>query len=856
MMSKPLQSFTVRAQLPEVLAPLHEIAMNLRWTWDARTQDLFRWVEPELWEATAHDPIKLLSLVTKGRLEALAENRSFRSYLNEAYEDLKHYVGRPRWFDERPGTTLRSIAYFSPEFGIHHTFPQYSGGLGVLAGDHLKSAGTLGVPIVGVGLLYRQGYFRQELNADGWQLERYLALSPAEMPLVSAGRITVDLAGTPVIAEIWKALLGRVPLYLLDTNLEGNDEEGRLVTDRLYGGPEEHRIRQEILLGMGGVQALVTVGETPQIFHINEGHAGFLALERIRRLMAEEKLRFGEAIEAVRAGAVFTTHTPVAAGIDRFPRWLMERYFKRWSEEADIDFEELMALGHGPGDSPDVPFNMAVLCLRLSGRANGVSRLHGKVSRSLFGNLWPDVPEEEIPISSITNGVHAYTWVSQEMASLFRHHVLPEWYDAEPERWEGILEASDEDIWRAREQGRERLVAFVRRRLKEAERARGMSEGDLTWCDEVLNPHVLTIGFAKRFAGYKRPTLLLAQPERLKAMLTSRDRPVQLLMAGKAHPADDEGKQMIRHILQFAQDPDVRRRMAFIEDYDMEVGRMLSQGCDLWLNNPRRHLEASGTSGQKAALNGGLNCSILDGWWDEMYDGHNGWAIPAAGVFQESHRQDQSEAIHLYELLERRIIPLFYERTDGSVPHGWVGKIKASLRSLSPLVNATRMMREYVEQAYDPAASRAEALAADGYTRAKALAAWKQRIRTHWSEVVIEAIGPNLVVADLESRHQVSAQVWLGSLTPGDVAVELVHGSLGADGHLRSPAIEPMTLTRMEPEPQSSIYEGAFSCPRPGRYGFAVRVVPSHPTIATYAEVGCLTWALPSRTERGPAPKI
>ncbi|MGH2733457.1 MAG: alpha-glucan family phosphorylase [Actinomycetota bacterium] len=854
MTSKPLHSFTVRVQLPEVLAPLREMAMNLRWIWDTRTQDLFRWVEPELWEATAHDPIKLLSLAPRERLEALAKNRSFRSFLNETYEDLKHYLERPRWFNERPESSLRSVAYFSPEFGIHHTLPQYSGGLGVLAGDHLKSAGALGVPVVGVGLLYRQGYFRQELDADGWQRERYITLNPAEMALVSVGRITVELADAPVIAEIWKVLLGRVPLYLLDTNLEGNDEEGRLVTDRLYGGPEEHRIRQEILLGMGGVQALAALREAPQIFHINEGHAGFSGLERIRRLMAEEKLGFGEAVEAVRAGAVFTTHTPVAAGIDRFPRWLMEKYFKGWSQSADIDFEELMALGHGPGDSPEAPFNMAVLCLRLSGQANGVSRLHGKVSRNLFGNLWPDVPEEEIPISAITNGVHAYTWVSEEMASLFRHHVLPEWYDVEPERWEGILEASDEDIWRAREQGRERLVAFVRRRLKEAGRARGMSEGDLTWCDEVLDPGVLTIGFARRFASYKRPTLLLTEPERLKALICARDRPVQLVLAGKAHPADDEGKQMIRHILQFAQDPDVRRRMAFIEDYDMEVGRMLCQGCDLWLNNPRRPLEASGTSGQKAALNGGLNCSILDGWWDEMYDGRNGWAIPAAGLFQESHRRDQSEANHLYELLERRIIPLFYERVNGSVPHGWVGRIKASLRSLSPAVNATRMMREYVELAYDPAASRTENLAVNGYAGARALAAWKQHIRSHWSEVVIEAIGPDLAVADLESRHLVGARVWLGSLTPQDLAVELLHGSLGIDEHLHSPTIESMTLTRMESDPRSCIYEGAFSCPRPGRYGFAVRVVPYHPAIATYAEVGCLTWASPSRTERGLIP--
>src|ERR671911_756251 len=533
---KALRSFTVRPSLPPELSALEELAFNLRWSWDDQTRDLFRWVDPHLWDASVHDPVRLLGLVERERLEALAHDAGFKRFLGEVRDELQRYLDGDRWFQSRGDSPLDLVAYFSPEFGIAEAVPQYSGGLGVLAGDHLKTSSDLGVPLVGVGLLYRHGYFRQSLDADGWQQERYPLLDPHVMALTR-----------------------------------------NLVTARGLSSPE--------------------------------------------------------AMEGVRAGCIFPPHTPGPAGIDRFPRELMDKYFSAWCAEVGVGVDDLMALGHRPSEPPDERFNMAVMGLRLAGQSNGVAQLHGEVSREMFADLWSDLPTDEIPITSITNGVHAHTWVSPEMADVFTRHVLPDWDEAGPAAWEQIFEMPDDELWRAREQGRERLVTFVRRRLKEGARARGLAGSDVAWADEVLDPRVLTIGFARRFATYKRATLLLSQPDRLKALLLSPDRPIQLVFAGKAHPADDAGKEMIRQIVAFSSDPEVRHRFVFVDDYDIAVARAFYQGADAWLNNPRRPQEACGTSGMKSALNGGLNLSILDGWWHEMFGGDNGWGISsAAGV--------------------------------------------------------------------------------------------------------------------------------------------------------------------------------------------------------------------------------
>jgi starch phosphorylase len=653
------------------------------------------------------------------------------------------------------------------------------------------------------------------------------------------------------VAQLWRATVGRVPLYLLDADVEENDASLRSVTDRLYAGDAEHRMRQEILLGIGGVRALRAAGVATQVFHTNEGHAGFLGLERIRQLVTEEGLRFPEAVEAVRAGTVFTTHTPVPAGIDRFPREMMERYFKAFADECGVTFNDLMALGREPGAGADSPFNMAVMGLRLASMSNGVSKLHARVSQTMFSGLWPGVPEAEAPIQAVTNGVHARTWVSAEMDELLNRYVLPEWPEADDTRWVHIADANDDEVWRVKEQGRQRLVAFLRQRLRDSALARGVSESDVAWTGEILDPRVLTLGFARRFAAYKRATLLLSQPERLKALLTSTERPVQIVFAGKAHPADDIGKEMIRQIISFARDPEIRSRMAFIEDYDMVVARRMYQGCDVWMNTPRRPLEACGTSGMKAAINGSLNCSILDGWWDEMFNGENGWAISSAETYEDLAKRDEVEAESLFDLLERQIVPLFYERYGGPVPRRWVRRVKASLRSLGPQVSASRMVRDYVEEMYEPAATRVDTLAAAGGERAKALAAWKQTLARAWPAVRVISVETESTLVDLGSSKKVEALVALGQLDQRDVEVQLLHGPVGANEELQPAAIVTMELVGLdEPGPGDGgeaknlhRYSGSFACELAGRYGFTVRVVPSHPDLRTFAELGCVTWA-------------
>jgi starch phosphorylase len=819
---------------------LEDLAMNLRWSWDDRTRDVFRWVDPDAWEDGRHDPVALLGMVSRERLAELGEDQAFRSFLTDVGDSLERYLEGPRWFQGRTGTPLRSIAYFSPEFGIAEALPQYSGGLGVLAGDHLKAASDLGVPLVGVGLFYRHGYFRQSLNADGWQQERYPELDPYAMALRPVdARVTVDLAGTSLHARIWRADVGRIHLYLLDADVEENDANLRTVTDRLYGGDVEHRLRQEILLGVGGIRALEAVGEAPQVFHTNEGHAGFLGLERIRRAVLDTGLTFDEALEEVRAGSIFTTHTPVPAGIDRFPRALLERYFSGWAAEVGIDMDRLMAIGHEPDADPDDPFNMAVMGLRLAGRSNAVSKLHGAVSRSMFASLWPGFPSEEVPITSITNGVHAQTWTSSEVNDLLARHVLPDWPDAAPERWSRLLDAGDDEVWRVREQGRQRLVSFTRAHLRASLLARSVPEAELGWTDEVLDPSALTICFARRFATYKRATLLLSQVERLQALLLSRDQPVQFVFAGKAHPADELGKEMIRQIVAFSQLAAVRHRFVFLDDYDIALARQLYQGADVWLNNPRRPQEACGTSGEKAALNGALNCSILDGWWDEMFDGENGWAISSAEGIADLEVRDRVEADSLFALLEEQIVPSFYERTQGPVPRRWVRRVKHALASLGPQVSATRMVRDYVEQLYEPTAERADHLSGAG---AKSLATWKSRVSAGWTDVRIEAVDGHMGAVDLGETRRLAAVVHLGQLEPDDVAVELLHGVVGQNDELSTPT--PVTMTPVGPASGDRLrYEGTFVCDRAGRYGITVRVVPTHPDLTTPAELGKVSWA-------------
>ena len=670
---------------------LEQLATNFRWVWDVPTQDLFARIAPDGWASGHRAPIRLLADLDDQQWQDLAADPTFLTDTEHVHADLMAYVkaGRPY--------RTPQVAYFSPEFGVAESLPQYSGGLGVLAGDHLKAASDLDLPLVGVGLFYRQGFFRQELVAGSGQVERYHDLTGADIGLqpVPGGAATVHVGDEQVAVRVWRADVGRVPLFLLDTLVEGNSERATHITDRLYGGDQEHRVRQEMVLGVGGVRALRAMGLAPRVYHLNEGHAGFLALERIRAHMVSTGVDLATAVDAVRKGLVFTTHTPVPAGIDRFPRDLIDTYLGGWCEALGVGVDELMNLGHFSPDGPDL-FNMAAFCLRVSDRANGVSMLHGGVSRAMFQPVWPDRHEREVPITSVTNGVHARTWTSPEVQAIFDRIIGVDWPEAPREQWGSVSALDDDEIRTARSRARSRLVDYVRERLA----ARGQEHAA-----EAMHPDALTIGFARRFATYKRATLLLSDRPRLERLLGDDDRPVQFVFAGKAHPADEPGKALLRQVLDASLDPALRGRFIFIDDYDIGVARALYHGSDVWLNNPVRPQEACGTSGEKAALSGALNFSVLDGWWDEMYDGGNGWAIPSFEEFPDRSTRDAAEVGVLYDVLESEILPLFFA-DDQPMSHRWLDRVRHNWASLGPRVGASRMVRDYQDLLYRPAAER------------------------------------------------------------------------------------------------------------------------------------------------------
>ena len=857
----------MRTVLPEPLRPLGELAQNLRWSWHPETRELFRSVDPEGWRAAQGDPVRLLGSVSKERLAALAADRRFLRRLSTASEDLADYLANPRWYQDQSDLPA-AVAYFSPEFGITSALPQYSGGLGILAGDHLKAASDLGVPLVGVGLLYRHGYFRQSLSREGWQQEHYPVLDPNELPVTplreadgTPAEVALQLTGGRTLAaRIWQAQVGRVPLLLLDSDVEGNQPAERDVTDRLYGGGSEHRLLQEMLLGIGGVRAVrtycrITGHPDPEVFHTNEGHAGFLGLERIREL-SHGGLDFDAALEAVRAGTVFTTHTPVPAGIDRFDRDLVARHLGDGGELPGVDVGRILELGLETyrGGDPNL-FNMAVMGLRLAQRANGVSTLHGAVSREMFAGLWPGFDPDDVPITSITNGVHAPTWVAPEVLRLGSGHFGAQRAEDSlmtggADRWEAVADVPDSALWELRRTLREQLVEDVRRRLRASWRQRGAGDAELGWTDQVLDPDVLTIGFARRVPSYKRLTLMLRDQERLASLLLDPDRPIQIVVAGKAHPADEGGKRLVQELVRFTDDPRVRHRIVFLPDYDMRMARLLYPGCDVWLNNPLRPLEACGTSGMKAALNGCLNLSVLDGWWDEWFDGENGWAIPTADGVGDEDRRDELEAAALYDLLERQVAPRFYDQDRHGLPQRWIEMVRHTLATLGPKVLAGRMVRDYVDRLYAPAARSHRAVQGEA---AAELAGWKRRVRQGWGQVRVDHVetdfveGPGEDAPGLGSTLTLRAQVALGGLDPSDVDVQLVAGRVDAGDRLAAPtAVSLKPVARPDVSGRHS-FEGPLTLDRTGAFGYTVRVLPSHPLLATPAELGLV--AFPAEAE-------
>jgi starch phosphorylase len=861
---RAIRYFVVRATLPEPLAALRALMLNLRWSWHSGTRELFAAIDPAGRAEAGRDPTALLGEVPPEHLARLAADPGYLARLGEAASELEEYLTGPRWYqrgaDELAGAPA-AVAYFSPEYGIASALPQYSGGLGILAGDHLKAASDLGVPLIGVGLLYRHGYFSQSLSAEGWQQEHYPGTDPNGLPLTllredggAPVRVAVTLAeGWVLAAQVWLAQVGRVPLLLLDSYVEENEPALREVTDRLYGGGSEHRLRQELLLGIGGVRAVrafcaLTGHPQPEVFHTNEGHAGFLGLERIREY-AQAGLSFDEAIEVCRAGTVFTTHTPVAAGIDRFPRTLVEQHFSGPAGDPALPTDRVLALGAEtyPGGDPAV-FNMAVMGMRLAQRVNGVSRLHGRVSRAMFAGLWPGFDPDEVPIGSITNGVHAATWVAPEIRALAAGEgpetgpELPE----DGEAWERVAATGPARLWEIRRLLRARLVGLARERLRASWRQRGASDAELGWIQGVLDDGVLTIGFARRVPSYKRLTLMLHDPERLRGLLLDPQRPVQIVIAGKAHPADEGGKQLIQQMVRFADSEEVRHRIVFLPDYDMELAHALVQGCDVWLNNPLRPLEACGTSGMKSALNGGLNLSIRDGWWDEWYDGENGWQIPSADGVADADRRDELESAALYEMIETVVAPLFYDAAGDGLPARWLEMVAHTFRALGPRVQASRMVRDYVTGLYVPGARASRLLTAEqdgsSFAAARELAAWKHKVSMAWDGVRIEH-----VEAD-DGRHGpgdallVRASVALGKLSPADVAVEVVGGRVDSGDEIVEPVASGMSLDEASGDAGIARYEGRADLRRPGPFGYTVRVVPRHPLLATSAEMGLVAF--------------
>jgi starch phosphorylase len=841
---KAVQTYTVVSHLPDELAPLREVAMNLGWMSDERARDLFRRIDRDTWDHVGPDPVGMLLRLSQERLAELAADASFVALATSVRDELVRSLDTPRWFQVNHEGRLSSVGYFAAEYGIAASLPQYSGGLGVLAGDHLRAANDLGLPLTAVGLFYHHGYFRQELDRYGWQQERFPRLHPGTLALeaVPDVRVTIDLAGSAVQAGLWMAHVGRIPLYLLDTDIDVNADADRLVTDRLYGGGVETRIRQEILLGIGGVRALTELGVAPEVFHINEGHAGFLALERIRRAIVEDGLTFDEAREAIRPAGLFTTHTPVPAGIDRFPRDLIERYFASWCRECGLSLDDLMALGHEPGTPTGEVFNLAVMSLNLAGASNGVSLLHGGVSRRLFGGLWPDLPDDDVPIGSVTNGVHARTWTSRAMTDLLDREIGSDWPEADESRWRVFEEVPDRDVWSVRTANREHLVGFVRRRLRRSLLSRGHTASEVAWTDAALDPTVLTIGFARRFASYKRATLLLSDRDRLKRLLLDEDRPVQFVIAGKAHPEDQIGKGILQEIVDFATELDVRHRFVFVPDYEINAGRVLYAGVDVWLNNPRRPLEACGTSGMKAAYNGVLNCSVLDGWWDELYEPDVGWAIPSAEWEEDEAHRDALEAGELFKLLETQVVPLFYRRDANGLPAEWLVKVKAAVARLGPAVESTRMLREYVERYYEPMAVRSEHLRADHDTRARHLVRWKRKVALAWPEVSVTSVTEGGGARELGQPLEVSATIDLGPLGPADVEVQLLHGAVDLDDELRSVTPTPMTHAGAVDGSPLQRYIGTLAPDTAGEFGYTVRVIPAHEDLTSFAELGLIAF--------------
>ncbi len=848
---KNFQTFQVVPNIPKPLQFLEILSRNMWWCWNKDAIELFRRMDPPLWVEANRNPIFFLSKISQSRFEKLSKDKGFLAHLKGVQEQFQSRVLDSA---ERVRPALGSgetIAYFSMEFGIHESLPLFAGGLGILAGDHLKSASNLNLPLIGVGLMYRRGYFRQYLNPDGWQQEAYPETDIYDLPVdrvrdADNNELRVSVIGPegPIQAVVWKMMIGRIPLYLLDTNILENPLPYRDMTSRLYAGDQKTRLAQEVLLGIGGMRALEKMNVQVKVLHMNEGHSAFASLERLAQTMAEQKIDLKTALEIVPRTTVFTTHTPVAAGHDEFPAEDVLPYLKPLEEQLGTSATEILSWGQTEGSPPDAPLSMFILGLHMASHCNGVSRLHGRVARRMWSHVWPHRPVEEVPIAHITNGIHISSFISQEFANLFGRYLGPDWYmsSRKPENIKHIDDIYDEELWRSHEMNRSRLVRTCREQLVKQYARRNAPRNIIGALESVLDPNVLTIAFARRFATYKRAFLLFQDPQRLEAIANSEKYPVQFIFAGKAHPKDDEGKNLIKQLFHFASKPELRDRIVFLEDYDMHLARHLLQGADVWLNTPRRPLEACGTSGMKAAINGVLNLSILDGWWCEGYSEDRGWRIGNGEEYEDRDYQDAVESQALYNVLENEVIPYFYDRKNGDLPGNWLKMMKASMKMAMEMFCSLRMAADYENRFYIPAAKRYDALLANQSAEAKKLTAQISRLRSLWKDIEIsspvrQAHGPCRV----GEKFEITTRVNLAELKPDEVDVELYYGQMKSLEDLDASKSEPMSV--MEDNGNGLyLYGCSLNCQNSGRFGFTVRVTPRGDS-RVKSTPGLLTWA-------------
>jgi starch phosphorylase len=844
-----ISTYTVKPKLPAPLKPLDDIARNLWLSWNFEAVQLFIRLDYDVWLQSQQSPVRTLGMVSQERLAQVAKDDSYLAALKEVYEHFQRYKKNETWYR---GSHKDVVAYFSMEYGMDTSLPIYSGGLGILSGDHMKTSSDLGLPLVGVGLLYREGYFKQMLNADGFQQEGYPENDWYNMPVErKAGKdgapikICVDLAGRQAIAQIWEVKVGRSSLYLLDTNIDENAPDIRNITSALYGGDKETRIQQEILLGIGGIRALRALGINPAATHMNEGHSAFLGLERIREIMDEKNFTFEEACEAVWPTNIFTTHTPVPAGNERFDISLIEKYMRPWAQILGISWKDFLGLGRINVNDDRETYCMTVLALKLAAYANGVARLHGQVSREMWQGLWPGLPLDEVPIKHVTNGVHPRTWVSSGMLELLDRYFGPD-FEAKPTDlaiWDRMDRISDEELWRTHERRRERLVVFVRERIRAQYQRTGADERRIRHAEDALSPYALTLCFARRFATYKRGNLLLRDPERLLRLVKDNHKPIQLIFAGKAHPNDMPGKDLIREIIHFAEKYDVSSRIVFVENYDMTVAKYLTSGGDVWLNTPRRPMEASGTSGMKAAMNGVLNCSIMDGWWDEAYNPEVGWAIGHGEQYVDEKLQDDVESKALYDLLERDIIPLFYQRGRDGLPREWIKRMKDCMRRIGQAMCCHRMLMDYSNNSYFPALKNYRNLVKDDYAKAKLLAGYFHKLRESWDHLKIVKTECNAKpVMQRGDMLSVTAYIDLGQMSPNDLQVELYHGTVSNQSNVITNA-RRTEMKWISNEGGLGIFQVKIECTDTGYQGHTVRILPKHEALIHPYRTGFIKWA-------------